>query len=286
MGITRKVSKLLKETRRGGLRHGLKKATDHIDFLIENWRPRPDPIYKRRVKLYEDLNARLNSTVAYGPFKGMVMVPEVSWGGPDRAPMLLGIYEQEVIEALEKAQAGSQVFIDLGAAEGYYAVGVLIAGWFEKAYCFEMNELGQEIIRRNAAANGVSNSLTVYGTANKGFYVNIPARDLHGAVMLVDIEGAEFDLLDSDALQALCSTTIIIEIHDWVADAASKLRHLIESARATHSITKIRTGARDPGLFDELKGHSDTDRWLLCSEDRPVLMEWLKLVPKPAIAGG
>lgn len=258
----------------------LAKTVRHIGFLARGGARSKDPFHERRVELCADLSERFNSTVRYGPFRGMRLTKEASWIGPDRAPMLLGMYEQEVVQVLSDHRDTSRAFIDIGAADGFYGVGVLVAGWFSRAYCYELSEVGQTVMRRNAAVNGVSKDLIVRGAAHRDFYNDIPREDLEGAVILVDIEGGEFDLLDASALTALQAATVVIEIHPWVEDGEGKIQRLLERAQSTHRVSSFATGARNPGEFEELRKYSDTDRWLICSEDRPMLMSWMLLEPK------
>ena len=76
-----------------------------------------DQIQKRRVELSRLLNESFSATVRYGPFKGLVLSREIWWGKTDRAGMLLGIYEKEVLQSVEKASHREGCcFIELGAA--------------------------------------------------------------------------------------------------------------------------------------------------------------------------
>lgn len=56
--------------------------------------------------------------------------------GADRVGMLLGLYEAEVLEAVMALPARYRLFIDLGAADGYYGVGLVFNGRFEKILVF------------------------------------------------------------------------------------------------------------------------------------------------------
>ena len=85
--------------------------------------------------------------------------------------MLLGIYEKEVLEALMHVPNKYNVFIDLGAADGYYSVGTLVSKKFEKGYSFEISDKGREVILKNAILNKVDKSLNVFGEAKKDFIV-------------------------------------------------------------------------------------------------------------------
>jgi len=239
-----------------------------------------DPIFERRLMLSTKLNKDLNSTVKYGPFKGFRFCDESGWGDADRASQLLGLYEQEVLSSLMALPKKYRVFINLGAADGYYALGFLKAGLFEKSYCYEISEKGQKNIIETAAINSVSDRVTVRGIANRGFYEEISDGDIEDSVLFVDIEGGEFDILDRRLFEKFKHSVIFLEIHDWLFDdGAEKIKLLQNEALRHFSITELTTGSRDLSKFEELKQMSDTDRWLICSEGRPCLMRWWRLDP-------
>jgi hypothetical protein len=238
-----------------------------------------DSIRMRRLFLSNLISKRFNNIVHYGPFKGLILGRGV-WSSTDRAGMILGLYEQEVLNSISKLPKKYTNFIDLGAADGYYAIGVLINKIFLKSYCFEMSRKGQEVIRENAELNHVSNDVIIHGKATSDFYHLIPNCNLDNSVLLVDIEGCEFDLLDHDCLKAFSRSIIFIELHDWlVDDGFFKKNQLIERAKLFFNITELTTGSRDLSVFDELRDFSDTDRWLICSEGRDRRMTWLRLDP-------
>ena len=240
-----------------------------------------NPIKKRRLKLSALVNTLFNSTVAYGPFKGLKLSDNAWWGDADRPSMLLGLYEQEVLHSLINVPATYKTFIDLGAADGYYGIGVLVNNHFDSSYCFELSEKGQEVIRRNAELNAVSSKLTVYGKAERDFFKHLPANQLSTSVLLVDIEGGEFDLLDADMFNVLKDTIIIIELHPWlVEDGGHRLAKLKSEASVNFDVTEITMTSRDLSKFPELSSFNDSDRWLICSEGRKQLMTWYRLDPK------
>jgi hypothetical protein len=100
-------------------------------------------------------------------------------------------------------------------------------------------------------------------------------------VLLVDIEGGEFDLFDVKLFKALKGSIIFIELHDWmINDGDNKLAKLKSEASKYFNFTEITTTSRDLSVFPELRSFNDTDRWLICSESRKKLMTWLRLDPK------
>lgn len=239
-----------------------------------------DAITNRRIEISKKLDRLFNSTVKYGPFRGLKLATESWWGATDRGSMLLGLYEQEVLHSLTNIPKKYDTFIDLGAADGYYGIGVLINNLFKKSFCFEISENGRRVIKQNAENNSVSHRVEIRGIAEKDFYKQIPTDILDKSVLFIDIEGAEFDLLDASTFKAFRKSIIFIELHDWFfEDGEEKLKKLKNDAQAMHTATEITMTSRDPSRFHELTKLPDTDRWLICSEGRGQLMTWLRFDP-------
>lgn len=219
--------------------------------------------------------------VAYGPFKGLKLADNPRWGVADKGTMTLGLYEQEVLHDLVDSARNYSIFIDLGAADGYYGIGSLTSGLFKKTYCFEASEEGQSIIKETACNNGISQEkLSINGYADKDFFKKIPSSDLKESILFADIEGGEFDLFDENTFKVFSNSIIYIELHDWFfPDPASKISKLKMDSEKTHTWNEIHTSFRNPFEFPELHTLSDDDRWLLCSEGRAQLMRWAKLIP-------
>ncbi len=249
--------------------------------LLMNDRGISIAIDKKRKSLSRDLSTRMKHTIKYGPFSDMVFCSDYWWGGSDRASMLLGIYEEEVLNSIMSIPNKYNVFIDLGAADGYYSIGSLISQKFQKSYSFEISTKGREVIKKNATLNHVSNKLHIFGEATKDFYTNIPRKDLNSAVILIDIEGGEFDILDSELFGHLKKSIIFIELHDWFfKDGEKKVEKLLSDAKLFFKISRLTTTSRDLSKFPEIRDYPDSERWLIASEGRSKLMTWLRLDPK------
>ena len=272
MRIVRKFLHTLNER---GFRAAAQKALRYVALRVG------DPVEKRRLLLSNQVGAAFGSTVKYGPFKGLMLDEDTRWSGADRPSMIFGFYELEVLDLIDRVSKTKEfeTFIDIGAADGYYGVGVLVRSLFKRSYCFEISDAGQEIIRKNADINGVSDRISIFGRATKEFYKLIQCAHSSKSLVLVDIEGSEFDILDKELFRAFQKSIFIIELHEWVENSAAKIRKLKEDAIEFFSIGEIRTSARDLSKIVELKGYSDTDRWLMCSEGRPRLMCWCVLTP-------
>jgi hypothetical protein len=222
--------------------------------------------------------------IAYGPFKGLKLTDNSHWGVADKGTMCLGIYEQEILQDLSKLSGQIDTFIDLGAADGYYGIGVVVGKIFKKSYCFEISEKGRETIDKNAKLKDVSSQIVIKGAADSLFYNDISEEDIKNSVLFVDVEGAEFDIFNDLTFKIFRNSIIYIELHDWFyEDGALKINKLIKDSSNTHNILEFKMGSRDLSQFQEISTLSDSDRWLICSEGRSKLMTWLKLTPKSKV---
>jgi hypothetical protein len=241
---------------------------------------RPNHVLRRRVELGKLLAVEFNNKVRYGPFRGLKLPEQTRWGaGGDVGSMLLGLYELELLQALQALPRSRSVLVDLGAANGYYGLGALVNRLFEYSYCYERSPASREILREVAAANGLAQRVSIQGAAEPGFWRSI-THPLSDCVVMVDIEGGEFDLLDDAFFAAFRQSIVFIELHEWFyADGAQRLARLRERAARSFAIAELTTSARDLSTFRELSELSDDDRWILCSEGRGRRMTWWRLEP-------
>lgn len=239
-------------------------------------------INKRRIQISKSLSKQMNATVRYGPFSGFILGTDYEWGKADIGNMLLGLYEKEVLQSLHEVPASHRTLVDVGAADGYFAIGCLVANLFDTVYCFESSPEAQKKLSDNASLNHVQDRIEIFGavTNTLPFELQKKGVDISKCVVLCDIEGGEFEVFDERALKALKDAVILIEIHDWHKNGTKRYQGLRERAEKYFNLTKLTTGSRNLSLFPELAGLSDNDRWLLCSEGRHCLTTWLRLDPK------
>jgi hypothetical protein len=196
--------------------------------------------------------------------------------------MILGFYEKEIVHLVCELGDGEKVLVDLGAAEGFYAVGALVSKRFSRTVCFESNPSISEALLMTAERNGVRALLSVLGEASNDFVEKVCHEigdDLGGAVFLLDIEGNEINVCTRENLLRLRQATLVIEIHDGFLDKET-ISNFESLCREQHFVTEIKTGPREPNAITELVGWNDADRWIVCSEGRPYPGRWLLLTPK------
>lgn len=260
----------------------IERSKKYDQHELENFRK--ETIKERKLRISNELFFQLNNTVRYGIFQGMKINPQTWWGGLDLGAMCLGEYEKEVIEELKKEfqkSKGRKTFIDIGAADGYYAVGFLLSGLAEKSICFELSPAGRENIATNHALNNSPGTLEIHGDIFKDFEGVISTQELKNSIILIDIEGSEFNFLNKETLSLLKEAIIIIEIHNWIENFEHIYREFLINVSEYFQIEKIVPQPRNYNGFErELRSYTDENRVLLFSESRPCQMRFLKLSPK------
>lgn len=244
---------------------------------------REDPLILRRKLLGRQLHQAFGGEVQEGALKGLKLGPEPTWARADLGPMLLGTYEVNVAETLSRLSAGRSTLVDVGAADGYFGVGCVKAGLFERSICFEADPITAEALMETVRRNGVEDRMTVFGAADASFLDKLADAkvDPRDAVFLMDIEGGEFGLLNESILSALAGACFVIELHNEMLAGEDPLPALVSRAESHFEVSYLENGPRDPNANPLLKSFVENDRWLLCSEGRPAVRQrWMVLEPK------
>jgi hypothetical protein len=230
--------------------------------------PAPDPGRAALVKrLFGD------RTVKHGPFRGM-KYPELVSAGSEVYPKLLGSYEKEIHPLIENLCAADySCLLNVGCAEGYYAVGFALKGRFQEVQAFDLDPRARTLCQQMAEANGVT--LTIRGECFPETLAEL--KDKPRTLVLCDCEGFEKHLFTEAAVAGLKNHDVLIETHDFVDIGITD--GLRRAFSASHDMTLYES--RDDILkayeyeYPELQGLSLEDRRFLLEERRPAAMRWL-----------
>jgi hypothetical protein len=225
---------------------------------------------------------RLNKshTVVGGPFRGMRYQGKAVCG--PAAPKLLGVYESELAPWLRKWSAiPFQNIINVGAAEGYYAVGCAMLWPHATVMAFESTEEGRALLARNVEINGLQSRVKIMGhCGQKQLQAAMP--DGQGSLVIIDVEGAESHLLKPTIIRSLADAYIIVEIHDFVDEWVGET--VWSQLQSSHVIAEVRTERRTFWDFHEPRALW-LRLWLLpylkqyANELRPGPMRWFCCTP-------
>ena len=219
--------------------------------------------------------------VAAGPFAGMEYVE--SSNGSAFIPKILGIYERELTPSIEAACADRpDRIVDLGAAEGYYAVGLARRNPQAHVIAFEMEENGRKLLTEMVARNDLADRVEIRGLAEPP---DLQAA-LEGAarpLVVCDVEGYEMVLLDPVRVPGLRGARILVELHDFIKRGSGQ--KIEDRFSGTHRVTRVWGEPRSSDefpyrtIFTRLMPRAYLD-WSV-SEWRPELMSWLWMEPRP-----
>lgn len=224
-------------------------------------------------------------SVASGPFRGM-KYPTAKAVGSALLPKLAGSYEIEISQLLTpELLAGFTSFIDIGCAEGYYAVGAATMAPHLTVYAYDTNADARRLCRAMAELNNVSNRVQVGKRFSLYKFAELKAEKVMGTcLVLLDCEGAEASIFSSESYQyvhLLSDATIIVETHDFIRPGTAD--HVIQFFSGTHHVERVLAvgDLLRPSYyptFAPVECDYDTKLTIL-AENRPGPMEWLIFRP-------
>jgi Met-10+ like-protein len=242
------------------------------------------PRVRARRRTHRRILGKLDSPrrVSQGPFRGMRYIALAYCS--EVLPKLVGTYERELVPALEMiCRSDCDRIVDVGAAEGYYAVGMALRNPRARVVAFEINPSARHYLRRLARRNGVSGRIAIRGGCTVESLDDSLAGSRRPAV-ICDCEGAEDRLLRPDRVEPLRRAFIVVETHDGLETSDGVLegitRRLHERFAATHDIEVIASRARSRAeLTGDCAALSDAEAAEAMDEGRP-WAQWLFLEPK------
>jgi hypothetical protein len=207
--------------------------------------------------------------VATGPFAGMRLLP---YSARLMTPKLLGTYERELHEVIQRViHTRYERLINIGSAEGYYAVGLARAMPWLHVQAYDINHRYHGSLLELAKLNGTEARTIMAGECAHGELQSFAGASV---IVVCDIEGAELQLLDPDAVPALRDYDIIVEIHD-VVGRSDVHDQLAERFRLSHDETFIRAKDRSDVTSPVFPS------WLSRTARDAVLDEWRLRTPAP-----
>jgi len=202
-----------------------------------------------------------------------------------KAPLglkIYGLFEQEVVKYIE-SMAPYPEFVNLGAADGYFPLGMVKSNLAKRSICFEITQKGREAVLRNAKVNQVEDKVVILGKADQNIVSDLAEVKFkpEGSLVLCDIDGGEFDLFSKEFFKAIEGAAVIIELHDRMfMKSVEPRKRIIENMPEGYECIEFRSKPPEWSGIDEIEALSDNDRALVTSEGRDLIGEWLVIAPK------
>lgn len=211
-----------------------------------------------------------------GPFKGLRYVDRAQ--GSQLLPKLLGTYEQPIVKWIDDIirEPHYDLIVDVGCAEGYYAVGFAHVRPDLKIVAIDINPVALKDAETLITLNSLQHRVKLESDFTPELLTNLTtiSRVKHGLIFM-DVEGAELLLLNPDTFANLTSFDIIVELHDCFNRGITE--KIIEYLSNSHELELIIDTPKrskpenlDGDILKKLNWKTATD------EQRPPNMRWLR----------
>ncbi len=218
--------------------------------------------------------------VRHGPFKGMKYIKSSSlWNV--YLPKLLGSYEREIHPVIKKiCKTKYSQILEIGCAEGYYAVGFALNIPNAKVYAYDTEKEAREKCNQMVRLNKVEKNVEIKSTLTPDELKNFSFSKK--SLVMCDCEGCEKVLFSKKTLTNLRKTDLLIELHDNVDINIST--HITELFKKTHrqvifksvdDIEKAQTYE-----YRELRKLDLYTKKRILEERRETIMKWIFLAHK------
>jgi hypothetical protein len=218
-------------------------------------------------------------TTRAGIFAGLRW-PRVIYVGSVFAPKILGTYEIEIQAIFAKlaVEAKASHFVDIGAAEGYFAVGAALINPRLKVIAFEQQLAAHEHIMEFATLNSVSDRIEIHGKFELGA---LKDRDLgERPLVLMDVEGAEATLIDESFANRFANASLVVEVHDFASPGVARAVKKVLSR--SHRVTEVSCEQLARKAMRSGTGLSEFEWEIATDERRPPGNHWLVARPLSA----
>jgi len=220
----------------------------------------------RSTLITNTLVSRHGVRVMSGPFAGMEFIEQSIEGC--HVPKLLGCYEAELHGFLETLpSAGYANVVNIGCAEGYYAVGLKRLMPHARIVAYDINPRALTVCRSVAEKNGVEIDI-------RQEFKPDDLQKFAGSRTLIwcDIEGAEIDVIDPVRTPAMLDMDIVVELH---ATKRGHARDIVpERFAQSHSLEIIPNESHKAQLPEFIKNLGHLDQLLAQWEWRSSPTPW------------
>ena len=195
-------------------------------------------------------------------------------------PKLIGSYEDELTPVWnEVLKTDYDIIIDIGCAEGIYAIGFALKYPRAIVYAFDINENARQLCAEMARINGVEDRVVVGTEYHATSLQQLRTKASHRILIISDCEGAEFDLIDPVKEPLLLQCDLVVECHDFIKRGISDV--ILRRFEKSHHVKITQSNnSKDVSRYPLIKELEEQEKRLAVSEFRPEVMNWIHLLRK------
>lgn len=206
--------------------------------------------------------------VMSGPFQGMKYLDSAYSSA--LLPKLLGTYEDELHPTLANLLAkGYDTVVDIGCAEGYYAVGLALRLPRANVWAYDIDPVALKRCGELAELNGVRSRVDLRSPFNAGDMLELRGRKV---LVVCDVDGYEVELFAEGMAKYWAGADLLVELHDFIG---TPCRSLVERClNATHRCEIVESTEKSASKIADFTFLTAEERRLAVSELRAP-QEWL-----------
>jgi len=231
-------------------------------------------VHRKLERTFQDLK------VQAGPFEGM-NYPGFEAHCSAIFPKLLGSYEAELHPSLERlCQTSYQLILDIGCAEGYYAVGLARRASKTPVIAYDIDAEARIACARLADLNGVTKLLTIKNECTpEELSAQVSGKK---SLVVCDCEGYEETLFAPEIMESLSASSLIIETHDFLRSGITeRLSQRFSNSHQVDVVSSIDDETKVASYqYPKSNSFSALEKRYAMAERRPAQMYWLVLTPK------
>jgi 23S rRNA U2552 (ribose-2'-O)-methylase RlmE/FtsJ len=200
--------------------------------------------------------------------------------GSSLFPKLSGSYENELHPMIAKlfVNAYDQV-IDIGCAEGYYAVGAALKFKNVPVFAFDLDAVAREQCAAMAQVNNVKSQVKILAQCTATWlYEN--CMNKHNLI-ICDCEGCERQLFGYQNIAAFSNSDLIVELHPmYHRDVRKFLYNLFFTTHEIYYVSSYDDNRKIFELPEEYDFMTGLDKLKLVQEGRRFSMDWMIAISK------
>ena len=188
-------------------------------------------------------------------------------------PKILGSYEEPIHDWIGEVinNKKHKNIINIGCAEGYYAVGFALHLPNSKITAYDINIEARKALHELQTLNKIKN-IEIKAACS---HLELNRKSKSNTLMFCDIEGAEKDLLDPTKVPNLKYVDIIVETHDCFFPGITE--ELIRRFYHTHRIRIVVDYPHRQKKYITPIKFNDEQYKTIINEKRPLFMKYMYL---------